>query len=183
MSQSGLTYNEKHPIVLPKWTAATKLLVRHVHQLALHGGVSATLSQLKMKYWIIQGRQLVKKVILGCLKCQRFDAKPIKQDTAPLPADRVNHRQPFEVTGVDFTGLMLIKESVRGITKLNIAVFVSATTRAIYLEIVDNCKTEGCSHAFRRFTARRDLCRTIYRDNARTFKRANKKINHTLKEL
>ncbi|KAH7973638.1 hypothetical protein HPB49_003477 [Dermacentor silvarum] len=60
--KSGLSYNEIHSIVLPKWTAGTKLLVRHIHQLTLHGGISVRLSQLRTKYWIIQGRQLVKKM-------------------------------------------------------------------------------------------------------------------------
>lgn len=48
--------SSRHVIVLPNNGHFTELLIRPVHQIALHGGVKATLAQLRAKFWILQGR-------------------------------------------------------------------------------------------------------------------------------
>lgn len=63
--------------------------------------------------------------------------------------------------------------------KAYIALFTCAVTRAVHLELVSDQTTENVLLALKRFIARRGLCRIIYSDNARTFKRADK----DLKEL
>lgn len=60
--------------------------------------------------------------------------------------------------------------------KVYIALFTCAVTRAIHLELVSDMTTENFLLAFRRFLSRRGFCNTIYSDNARTFKRAQKEL-------
>lgn len=57
-----------------------------------------------------------------------------------------------------------------------IALFTSAVTRAIHLELVSNLSTEAFIMAFQRFTARRGLPSVVNSDNALTFKRAAKDL-------
>lgn len=58
---SSLSYQAKHPIILPShWL--TKLLVRSQHILIKHAGVNSLLSSLRDTYWIVGVRKLAK----GC---------------------------------------------------------------------------------------------------------------------
>lgn len=38
----------------------------------MHSGMRDTLVQLRHKYWIPQGRQMVKGMIAACITCKRF---------------------------------------------------------------------------------------------------------------
>ncbi|KAL3248979.1 hypothetical protein MRX96_056235 [Rhipicephalus microplus] len=51
----------KHPIILPSTHPFTLLLIRKEHVRMLHSGVRDTLASLRESYWIIRGRQAVKK--------------------------------------------------------------------------------------------------------------------------
>ena len=91
-----------------------------------------------------------------------------------LPKARVNPSGfPFESAGVDYAGPIRLKEGKRRgkvrETKAYIAVFVCLSTKAVHLELVTDLTTETFLAAFRRFTARRGLCKTIYFDNGTNF--------------
>lgn len=135
----------------------------------MHSGLQGTLMQLRERFWILRGRQVTKKIVNQCFVCRRFKAKPGRQITAPLPRDRVTEASPFETMGVDFAGPLLVKPNNQ---KSYIALFTCAVTRAVHLELVSDLTTESFLLAFRRFVARRGICRVIYSDNDKTFKRA-----------
>ncbi|GFU93035.1 integrase catalytic domain-containing protein [Trichonephila clavipes] len=65
--EADLCFGEKHPVILPRRCKFTELLVIREHERIGHCGVSATLTQLRKKYWIPKGRQLVKTMIRICL--------------------------------------------------------------------------------------------------------------------
>lgn len=56
-------------------------------------------------------------------------------------------------------------------------------TRAVHLELVSTQSTESFLLALKRFIARRGLCKTIYSDNARTFKRADQDLKELWKAI
>ncbi|GFU02373.1 integrase catalytic domain-containing protein [Trichonephila clavipes] len=116
-------------------------------------GVSATLTQLRKKYWIPKGRQLVKTMIRICLVCKKYSAKPADQLSGQLPRDRITQSPPFQIVGIDFT-----------------------VTRAVHLELVSDMSTKCFLLALRRFLARRGNCKVIYSDNARTFKASEREL-------
>lgn len=104
-----LDYNEKHPTVLPKKSNLAELLVLQCHRQVLHGGIRDTLTQLRERFWLIGVRELVKRALKACVTCQRFHSRPASQVTVPPPSDRITQASPFEVTGADFAGPLLIK--------------------------------------------------------------------------
>ncbi|KAL2076872.1 hypothetical protein ACEWY4_027539 [Coilia grayii] len=171
LQQSDFSFHQQHPWILPAKSRFGELLVQHTHQNLMHAGVRDALVQLRDTYWILRGRQLVKGVLSRCCVCRRFKAKPVQQVTAPLPRDRITESPPFEVTGVDFAGPLYVKVS-GALTKAYIALFTCAVTRAVHLELVSSQSTEHFLLAIKRFIARRGLCKVIYSDNAKTFKRA-----------
>ncbi|XP_077491913.1 uncharacterized protein LOC144102539 [Amblyomma americanum] len=174
LQRSHLDYDAKHPVVIPKQSDLSKLLALYCHRKVLHGGIRCTLTQLRERYWVIGARQMVKRTLKECVTCQWFNAQPANQVTAPLPKDRITEAQPFQVTGVDFAGPLVVKGTSP--TKCYIALFTCAVTRAIHLELVSDMSASSFLLAFQRFTARRGLPSTIYSDNALTFKKVNKDL-------
>ncbi|GFU68976.1 integrase catalytic domain-containing protein [Trichonephila clavipes] len=55
--EADLCFGEKYPVIIPSRSKFTELLVIREHERIGHCGVSATLTQLRKKYWIPKGRQ------------------------------------------------------------------------------------------------------------------------------
>jgi hypothetical protein len=176
-NETDFTIEEKHPILLPRDSRLTELMILQTHNEMLHAGVSATLTKLRQKFWIIKGKQLVKKIIHKCLICRRYSAKPAKQLTGQIPKDRISETPPFFTTEVDFTGPVYVKTG-QDVSKSYIALFTCAVTRAVHLELVSDMSTSKFILALRRFLSRRGNCQTFYSDNAKTFKRVSKDIEY-----
>lgn len=146
----------------------------------MHAGVRDTLVQVREKYWILQGRQMVKQIVAHCHICKRLKVKPAQQVTAHLPRDRITESLPFEVMGIDFTGPLYVKSN--GETKkAYIVLFTCAVTRALHLELESDMPTENFLLALKRCIARRGPCNVIYSDNAKTFKRADQDLKNLWK--
>ncbi|XP_071043834.1 uncharacterized protein [Parasteatoda tepidariorum] len=152
------------------------LLIRRSHEKLGHAGVADTLTDVRETFWIIKGRQRIKSIIFNCNLCKKFRAKPFTQDEAPLPPDRIKQVHPFEVAGIDYAAPLYVK-SINGMKKDNISLFTCAVTRAVHLELTEDLTTKTFRLAFRKFVSRRGLCRKLYSDNAKTFKRAKIEIN------
>lgn len=58
----------KSPILLPRTEHFSKLLITEIHEDICHSGVSHTLSQLRQKYCMPQGRTVIKMVLRKCLR-------------------------------------------------------------------------------------------------------------------
>ena len=54
-------------ILLDKEEALTRLTVMDCHERVKHGGVNSILTELRSSYWVVQGRQLVKKLLHKCV--------------------------------------------------------------------------------------------------------------------
>ena len=149
----------KFPYLLPTGHRLTTLIVYATHANQLHGGVHSTVTALRQRYWIPAARQVVGKLLKKCVTCRRVVGKPFPiPDPPPLPEARVQGGPPFNVTGVDFTGAMYVKnEGSSGEYKVYICLFTCASTRAVHLEVVTDLSEESFLQAFRRFTARRSL--------------------------
>ncbi|XP_049274098.1 uncharacterized protein LOC125759411 [Rhipicephalus sanguineus] len=108
---SDLTFDEKHPIVLPRESHLSELLVLHAHHVTMHGGVASTLTHLRTKFWIVRGRQMVKYVIKKCIICRKFNSRPMTQETAPLPADRITKTRPFDIMERQFLSAVVDEDT------------------------------------------------------------------------
>ena len=82
--------NAKYPVLLPKSSTYTDLVVRECHEKLLHSGPSQTLAEIRQEYWIPSGRTVVKRLISGCPGCKRFTAHSYELPKMPhLPRSRV----------------------------------------------------------------------------------------------
>lgn len=101
LSKSRLSYEAKHPIILPKDNCFTKLIVLQAYKYTLHGGPTI-MSAFLSNYWIFGRSNEIKKVIGSCLTCFPHRSKPSEQIMADLPVNRVTQHRAFLNAGVDF---------------------------------------------------------------------------------
>nr|XP_042912400.1 uncharacterized protein LOC107446176 [Parasteatoda tepidariorum] len=160
----------KHPVLLP---SNDKFVELDAHVKIGHLGVDSTLTHLREQYWIIKGKQFVKKFLRNCLICRRYKVKPGTQVVAPLPPDRIKEQPPFDISGVDFAGPFFVTDSNN---KCYLLIFTYAVTRTVHLELVINMNTDSFLLGFRIFVSRRGLCSILYSDNAKAFKKANSEL-------
>ena len=124
----ALSYDEKHPIILPKKHHVSRLIVRFCHESLAHAGREQTLAQTRKMFWILGGRGLAKNIIRNCFKCRRLNERPMKQVMAPLPKERLQpYKPPFTFSGVDFLGPLMVKWG-RGSAKRWGCLFPGAST-------------------------------------------------------
>lgn len=171
LENSSLSFESKHPIILPKGHELTEALIGHFHRKMLHGGPQAVLASIRLQYWPIGGRKAVAKVINKCIRCFRVKPKTAEHLMGNLPADRVQANRAFLVTGMDFCGPFLHRSEVRNkpAIKCYICIFVCFSTKAVHLELVSDLSTPSFLAALKRFICTRGKPKTLWSDNATNF--------------
>ena len=155
--------------LLPSHHNYTTLVIKNARVSLLHAGVNTTLMALRQQYWIPSARQRIKSFIRKCVICKKTSGKPYNMpDPPPLVKSRVSEMDPFQVTGVDFTGALYV-QAPGGECKAYICLFTCAVSRAVHLEIVTDLTVDNFLQAFRRFVARRSLPQLLISDNGSTF--------------
>ena len=165
----------KHQVILPHGHPEVAKMVLDLHKILVHVGPESTLSTLRQKIWLTQGRREVKRVIRRCVACQKQRVGPCAQKMGPLPEERVSCSPAFAHVGTDFAGPLYVKEGST-IQKVYVCLFTCASSRMIHLELTHSLTTDEFLQAFSRMTSRRGLCHTVWSDNAKTFKAASKEI-------
>ncbi|XP_044005877.1 uncharacterized protein LOC122850886 [Aphidius gifuensis] len=109
LSKSLMTSKEKYPLILPKESKLTELVLHECHVNTLHGSAQLMLATLRQQYWIVGGRLPVRSFINKCVVCVRHRAEAAQQLMGQLPASRVLKSRPFLHTGVDYAGPFELK--------------------------------------------------------------------------
>ena len=84
-------------------------MILYTHDKVCRTGVESTLLELRLKYWIIKGRQTIRKIINPCVTCKKVQGQVLQPPPTPaLPKYRLNAEFQFQVTGFDFAGPSLV---------------------------------------------------------------------------
>ncbi|XP_045454788.1 uncharacterized protein LOC123664238 [Melitaea cinxia] len=173
LENSDLTFDHKHPILLPSKHKITDLIIDYVHRTACHAGPQHVISLLRQRYWVLSARRTVRARIHSCIACFRARPKPAQPPVmADLPTCRLKISKPFAHTGVDYGGpLMITLTRRRGIKsqKAYLCAFVCLTTRAVHIEVATDLSTDAFLNAFKRFISRRGPVERIYSDHGTNF--------------
>ncbi|KAJ8980530.1 hypothetical protein NQ317_008327 [Molorchus minor] len=62
ISNAPISYDRRHPIVLPEKHPLTKLIIKAEHHKQLHAGAQAILAALRLQYWPLNGKRAVRSV-------------------------------------------------------------------------------------------------------------------------
>lgn len=185
ISETSLPLSTKAPAMLPAKHWFTELVIRDTHERVKHGGIRNTLATIRERFWIVRGREAVKKSLRHCVVCQKVEGLPYRPPSLPdLPSYRVSEDPPFSNTGLDFAGPLYVKglrndESSTPkttSTKVWVLLLTCAATRAVHLELVRGLDVPTFLLAIRRFVSRRGLPAVFISDNAKTFKGAAREL-------
>lgn len=179
ISRAQITFEQKHPAILPSNHHFTKILIEYFHKMYLHPGNQTLNFLIMQRFWILSAKRVIRKVLSTCQKCWRTNPKPYQPTMADLPTLRVSQVKPFSSVAVDYAGPFLTRlGKIRGSKtfKSYICVFICFATRAVHLELASDLSTEAFLAALRRFISRRGRCSKIFSDCGTNFIGAHKEI-------
>lgn len=82
-----VSYEEKHPALLPTKHRISLLIIEHMRCLG-HTGVATTTAKTRRKYLILKGNKLSKSIKFKCVHCKETAHKAEMQLMADLPSLR-----------------------------------------------------------------------------------------------
>ena len=96
LKQSALPYSQKHPLLLPKDSHVSHLIVEQAHSDVHHQGRIITHSHLVQSgYHIIGVRSILKRLLKCCIPCKRLRGTPPQVIMSDLPNKRVTEPHPL----------------------------------------------------------------------------------------
>jgi len=173
IGNAPLPFDTKYPILLPKNSRFTTLVVNESHVNVGHNKTRETLNDIRSSYWIPQGRSLVKNVINKCTVCRLFEGKTCFYPDAPkLPKERVEQGFAFDNISIDYAGPVYVKDQYSDETvthKAWIALITCSSSRAVYLDIATDYSADALIRILERFFNRYGAPRAILSDNGSNF--------------
>lgn len=190
LEHADIPYDVRHPLIIPRKSHFTTLLITEAHHHTLHGSIALIQSYLRTRYWVLDARNTIRHIIHRCNTCFRYSNPSLTQLMGQLPRPRVNITVPFAHTGIDYAGpISVLLRRVPGrpiITKGYICLLVCLATKAIHLELVGDMSAATFLAALARFISRRGLPSDVYSDNGTYFVRAatdiDKEMHQAIKE-
>lgn len=172
-----------HPILLDPSHPVTKLLIQHYDDQLHHPGAERVFAELRRKYWILKGREAVRRHQHLCPECKKWRGQPEVPRMADLPPSSLRLFRPaFYSTGMDCFGPMLIKVGRRNEKRWGI-LFKCLTTRAVHLDLVVNMDADSFLMSLRRFIARRGKPFELLSDQGTNFKGGSKELHEAFKAM
>ena len=183
LENSTLPFEVKHPIVLPRSSQVTDLIIDHFHKKVKHQGKGMTMNEIRSNgLWILGLNAAVASYIYKCVQCRRQRRPTEGQKMANLPKDRVESAPPFTYCGMDCLGPFTIKEGRRELKKYAV-IFTCMSSRAVHIEHLDDMTTDAFINALRCFTAIRGPVQQLRSDQGSNFVGARNELANATKEL
>ena len=172
-----------HPVVLDPAHPITKLIIKECDDHLHHPGPERVFAELRRRFWILRGREAVRKHQHRCAKCQQSRARPLIPQMADLPPARLRlHEPPFYSTGMDCFGPYTVKIGRRTKKRWGI-IFKCLTTRCVHLALISYMNTDSFLRALRRFVARRGKPSELLSDRGTNFIGGNRDLQETYQSL
>jgi hypothetical protein len=160
-----VTYDSKHPVLLPKNHHISYLITKDVHQIP-HTGIASTAAKTRRKFWIVGVQKLAKLIKKKCIYCKKSHPKIESQVMAELLKIRLMPQTPpFYQTACDYFGPYKVKIGRNKTTKHYGVLFTCLNTRAVHLELATDCSTMEVIQVLRRFFAIRGYPSLMFSDN------------------
>ena len=143
VDQAIMSYDTRHPALLPSDHWISTVITRHAHQYG-RSGVAPTTAKTREKYWILKATTLSKLVKFKCGFCKEMAHKTKTQLMADLPALRlVPCTPPSNDTAYDYFGPYTVKIGRNKTAKPYGVLFTCLNTRAVHLEMAVELFNEG----------------------------------------
>ena len=95
----------KFPVLLPKHSKITTLIIRDAHEKHSHIGCYSLISRIRRDFWIEHVFSSVKNVLKDCIICRRFNNRAVKLNQNSYRDFRTNPPSyPFRYIFIDYLG-------------------------------------------------------------------------------
>ena len=179
------TWNREKFILLPAKHHLSLLIAERAHVDSGHLAVEATIARIRLKYWIVGVRRMVRSIVGRCKYCKLKFRKQHSQKMSSLPIERLKPSPPFQNIGLDYFGPFEIRgevqKRVRG--KCYGILFADDASRAVHAEIAQNYSTDAFLQALRRFASIRGWPQNIHSDNGSQLVGAANELKKTIASL
>ena len=126
--------------------------------------------EARRNYWIIGVSNISKALTAKCVSCRKPPNRPLEQAMGQIPSLRVaTGFPPFSNTAIEMFGPLHIKLNRKTVKEAQVVIFACMTTRAVYLEIVNDKTADAFLMAFRRFASLRGHPRVCWSDYGTNF--------------
>ena len=181
INKSDFSHDIKCPVLLPRFSTLTELIIHDAHDRCKHLGTASTLNFLRKNgYWIPKGRARVKSILSKCILCKKLNSLAYKY---PQPTDfirdKTKFQTPYQHTGIDFTGHVFVKQG-NCVVKMYILIFTCLNIRSIHLELLPSLTCKDFLLAFIRFCNSCNIPSVVYSDNANTFLKSMNILSHSV---
>lgn len=171
-----LAYTSLHPLVLDPSHPVTRLLIQDFDSRLKHPGPERVFAEIRRTYWILRGREAVRRFQRTCAECRRWKAKPTVPRMSDLPVARLRLFKPaFYSTGIDCFGPFDVKVGRRLEKRWGI-IFKCLTVRAVHLDVLTSIDADSFLMALRRFIACRGTPAELYSDQGTNFKGGEREL-------
>ena len=183
LRRASLTDDIKFPIILPRNSHVTRLIVKHFHERTHHQGKGMTLNEVRSNgFWVVSGPSVVANIISSCVKCQKLRGAVQEQRMSDLPEDRLEPTPPFTYCAVDYFGPFIIKDGRKELKRYGV-LFTCMASRAVHIETANSLETDAFINALRRFICRRGPIRQLRSDQGTNFVGARTELAQALAEM
>ena len=140
--------NGSFPILLPRDSFLTKLLILDVHEKLSHSGCYSVLTEIRRNFYIPRHFSTIKKVLKQCVHCRRFNNRTFRLNQNTYRDFRSDPSyKPFSKIFIDHIGPFNVKKN-NETSKVWLLCIACTWTRAINLKICSNLSTKEFLRSF-----------------------------------
>jgi len=119
-----MPYSARRPINL----SHRHSLAHHFHAKMKHQNLDATITEIRMWFWVTKLRRVLRKLISACNVCKLQRVQPVPPVMGPLTEDPLEaNGWPFKNIGLDYCGPLMVTVA-RHEEKRWVALFTCLTT-------------------------------------------------------
>ncbi|EFO84037.1 hypothetical protein CRE_17412 [Caenorhabditis remanei] len=179
-----LPQEASEPILIHPRHPLAKLVALETHEINGHMPETYTASAVKTRYWIPKLGSILNNIIRECVQCQKVNNFPFAYPyTKTLPRCRTTPSKPFSKVGLDYLGpIVYKKDDNRKTGKAYVLVYTCLTTRGVVLRVVPDGTSQMYILTLKMIFHEYGVPKTIFSDNASTFKLSGSMINRDIRE-
>lgn len=182
MENAPVSFERKHPIILPSKHHVTNLVIQNCHH--QHGQCcpSQFLAFFRRRFWIVRGLSAVRKVLSNCMNCRKQNARPGEQIMDPFPSARVAPIHHLPMWAWTTLAPLFLRQGRLQVKRYG-CLFTCRTMRTVHMEVAHILEADSFICAYQRFVSLRGKPIEIYSDNGTNFKGAWRELREALKRL
>ncbi|EFO83776.1 hypothetical protein CRE_14189 [Caenorhabditis remanei] len=178
-----LPQEASEPIFIHNRHPLAQLIARETHEINGHLPETYTVSAIRTKYWIPKLGGILKNIIRECVECQKVNNFPFDYPyTKNLPKCRTTPSKPFSNVALDYLGpIMYRADDGRSAKKAYVHIYTCLNTRGAVLKVVPDGTAFRYIQTLKMIFEEVGVPKSIYSDNASTFKLSGEIINKDIK--